>query len=111
VLAAARREILEETGLQARDLRLRGVVNIHTGEAAGILLFVFTAWAAGRATQPSAEGTLEWVPLGRVPELDAVEDLPVLLPRALAEGEPFSAHYSYDAHGRLVMEFEPASRA
>src|SRR5215510_13542135 len=42
-LTSAKREILEETGLQVRDVRLRAVYNIDAGEANGIMLFVFTA--------------------------------------------------------------------
>ncbi len=116
VYAAARREIREEAGVEVSDLRLRGVVTIDTGEPAGIGLFVFTATALARACTPSAEGTLEWVPLARVTAaasaLDTVEDLTALL-RHLAHAPPsaapFAAHYSYDTAGRLVIAFdEPA---
>jgi 8-oxo-dGTP diphosphatase len=108
IYAAARREISEETGLAVTGLRLRGTIHIDAGDAqAGILIFVFTAAAAGRETQPSAEGTLEWTPADALPAA-LVEDLPVLLPRVLAMGPaapPFAAHYSYDADDRLVVRF------
>jgi len=107
VRSAALREILEETGLAVSDLRLRGVVNIDTGEAAGIQMFVYTARAHGRDVKASNEGALEWVEFDRVGELDLVEDLPALLPRVLAMGdgeEPFAARYYYDESGRLVIE-------
>jgi 8-oxo-dGTP diphosphatase len=108
VHAAARREIREEAGVEVEDLRLRGVITIETGEPAGIGLFVFTATALGRAIRPSTEGTLEWVPSHRIAELDAVEDLPVLLPHVLSmkDGDPpFSARYTYDTNDKLVIEF------
>ncbi|MBA4379893.1 MAG: hypothetical protein C0393_04280, partial [Anaerolinea sp.] len=41
VLAAARRELLEETGLSA-DLWLCGAVVVDTGENTGIGIYVFT---------------------------------------------------------------------
>jgi 8-oxo-dGTP diphosphatase len=115
--AAARREIREEAGLEVRDLRLRGVITIDAGEADGIALYVFTAEAVSRAARPSAEGALAWVPAARLaapggpPDLDLVEDLPALLPRLLAmrpEEPAFSASYTYDAEGRLVIAFDPA---
>lgn len=109
--AAAEREILEEAGLPVRDLRLRGVVVIHTGEADGIGLYVYTATALSRAFTPSPEGALEWVPADRIRERDLVEDLPTLLPRVLAmrpADPPFSASYTYDERDQLVITFDAA---
>jgi 8-oxo-dGTP diphosphatase len=106
VQAAAAREIQEEAGLEARDLRLRGVITIDTGEAAGIIMFVFTATAPTRAAHPSGEGALEWVPLARVRELPCVEDVPVLLEKlahASPTASPLSGRYWYDDEGRLQM--------
>ncbi|MDW8326208.1 MAG: NUDIX domain-containing protein [Anaerolineales bacterium] len=109
--AAARREIREEAGLEVCNLRLRGVITIDTGEAAGIGLYVFTAEALSRETMPSVEGELEWVPVTRATELDLVEDLFTLLPRVLAQPDgapPFSATYHYDEQDRLVITFDDA---
>jgi hypothetical protein len=56
----------------------------------------------------SHEGTLEWVPRGRLDTLQLVEDLPVLLPRVLdmqAGDQVLSAQYSYDAAGKLLIRF------
>lgn len=106
--AAAEREILEESGLRVRPVRLRGMITIETGEAAGIGLFVFTALALSRETVASREGSLEWVDAAHVMEYDLVEDLFTLLPRLLAlspDAPPFSARYYYDADDRLVIEF------
>ena len=108
VHAAALREIREEAGVEVKDLRLRGVITIETGEPAGIGLFVFTATALERAVLPSAEGALEWIPVHRIAELDAVEDLPLLLPRILIvrpDSPCFSARYIYSADDHLVIEF------
>jgi len=108
VYIAAIREMCEETGLDVSDARLRGVINIDTGEEIGIILFVFTAQARGREARPSPEGTLEWVRRDRVATLDLVEDLPELLPKVLAmrpDDPPFFARYHYDEHNRLVITF------
>ena len=109
VYAAALRETREETGLQVHALRFEGLVNIDVGSATGIMLAVFTARSASRQTVPSAEGTLEWVPLDRLADYDLVQDVPVLLSRILgrsAADPPFFARYSYAAQGeRLQIEF------
>lgn len=107
--SGARREILEETGLQVNSLRLRGVYNIDAGAETGIVLYIYTAYSTSRAlTVESDEGTLHWVPRDSVMTLDLVEDLPYILPRILDADDttpPFSAHLSYDDQDQLRIVF------
>jgi len=100
VYAAALRETREETGLAVHDLRFEGLVNVDVGSTTGIMLAVFSARSEARETIPSSEGTLEWVPLRRLDEVDLVQDIPVLLSRIVdrpADGPPFFARYGYGA--------------
>lgn len=106
VLAGARREIFEESGLRIAELRLCAVVNVDAGSPTGILLFVFTGFSDTREVKESDEGTLHWIPIARIGELDLVEDLPLLLPRVLSLGPndaPIFLHTSYDEADRLVI--------
>ena len=108
IKAAARREILEETGLEVRDLRLCGVIHVNAGEQAGVGVFVFRGEAVNRDFRPSREGELIWTETERALTLELVPDLPVLLPKVLelsAGSEPFFARYYYDDHDRLVISF------
>lgn len=109
-LTAARREIIEESGLQVRDVRLRAVHNIDAGEATGIVLFVYSAFSDSReVVDESDEGTLEWVPVADLDQYDLVEDLPLILPRIIEmadDAPPYSVHVSYDADDALQMRFE-----
>jgi 8-oxo-dGTP diphosphatase len=106
-LSAARRELLEETGLTA-DLRLCGTVTVDTGENPGIGLYVFTGECLQGEPGASTEGVPEWIPLEEIQNLPAVEDLPIILERVRKmkpESPPFSARSFYDNGGKLTVKF------
>ncbi len=106
VLSAARRELLEESGLQA-GLWLCGTVIVDAGPT-GVCLYVLTGESSGGELRPSKEGTPEWISYESVAALPAVEDLPFLLERIhrMRRGDvPFSARSYYDGGGRLRLIF------
>jgi 8-oxo-dGTP diphosphatase len=108
LLSAARREIIEETGLNAAQLWLCGTVFVDARQPTGIGIFVLRGDCPTGEAVASSEGGLEWVPFSQIDRLPLVEDLYILLPRVLAwkPGEPpFSAQYSYDEHDRMVIRF------
>jgi len=108
VVTSARRELQEETSLRAPDLWLCGVITVDTGQDIGIGIYVFKGECPAGETQPSSEGTLEWVAIAEALHKPLVEDLYQLLPRVLQmqQGDPpFSAHYSYDAEGKMLVRF------
>jgi 8-oxo-dGTP diphosphatase len=109
VLAAAHREVFEESGLAPQSLWLCAVVAIDIQDPhTGIGMYVFRGQAAGEP-QASAEGTLEWVPLSQIASLEMVEDIPTLLPRILelSRGdEPLWGLYIYDEAGKLTISFD-----
>ena len=108
IYSAAKREVIEETGLTIDPLRLCGLINIDGAQASGILLLVFTAESPSGEPIASEEGALEWIRRDQLSHFDLVEDLITILPRALdlpSNAPPFFAHYHYDDQERLVIRF------
>ena len=106
VLSAAKRELLEETGLKA-DLWLCGTLIVDAGEM-GIALYIFTADCPEGEPASSKEGVAEWISFEQLSTLPVVEDLPILLSkiRHMQRGDPpFSARSYYDERDRLIVEF------
>lgn len=99
------REIKEETGLDVRDVRLRGIHNIDAGGDSGIMIFVFTAEALSQQVVDAGdEGALHWVRRDDLMTLDLVEDLPFVLPR-LWDETPYFAHVSYNDRDEIQIRF------
>ena len=106
-LSAARRELLEETGLQVK-LWLCGTVLVDTGQNPGVCLFVFCGECLEGEPRPSEEGIAEWVPLDELDSIPVVDDLPTLIERihTMSRGDdPFAARSFYDGQGKRLVEF------
>lgn len=108
-LAAAHRELAEETGLRDVDLILRGVINIAVhadGEApTGVAVFVFTGRTDERSVRSSGEGSLHWIPVAEVESLPLVDDLHQLLPLLRNSQGMIYGHYQPDDDGAMTYHF------
>lgn len=107
-LAAAAREVREESGVDLPGQRLCGVVTVDTGGSPGIGLYVFVG-EVGPDQQVRSDAGLEWIELDRLSDYPLVEDLPTLLPAALeahASGSVFSAATHYDPAGNLQITLD-----
>lgn len=107
VLSAAKRELWEETGLEA-SLWLCGTVIVDSGQNPGVCLFVFSGESFRGEPKASIEGTGRWVDYDALKDLSVVEDLPILLGHihSMKRGDtPFAARSYYDENDHLVIEF------
>ena len=107
-LSAARRELVEESGLGVSGLALVGTVIADASETTGIGIFVYKGKYEEGDPVSSDEGQLEWVNIHELERYPLVEDLKVVLPRLLsmAPGDPpFSALYDYNEKDELCIHF------
>lgn len=105
VLSAARRELLEEAGLKCQDLRLYGTVVIDVEEDNGILLFVMSGEKISGNIKESEEGSLHWIDVKQLRQINVVEDIPEIVERikGIKKGKSvFHAHYAYDENGKRI---------
>ncbi|MCJ7626385.1 MAG: NUDIX domain-containing protein [Anaerolineaceae bacterium] len=108
IFSAAKRELVEETGLSIPELLLCGLVMVDVNPTTGMCIFVFRGEYADGRIIPSCEGFLEWIPFAKILDYPLVEDLRTILPMVLSRkptDPPFSALYSYDSENKLKMEF------
>ena len=106
---AARRELREETGLEAGTWMQAAEVVVDTGKEQGILFWVFKAQHLSGDLVASDEGELAWLSIEEALELDLVEDLYTLLPLVAKfrdSDKPLWGSYSYDADDQLIMRFQ-----
>ena len=108
-LAAARRELWEEAGLEVEALALRALIHVSPpGATSGVMLFVYLGQSPSKRVCASAEGALRWYPLEALPLAEMVDDLPLLLPRVLGEigqGHLVYGNYVPDRAGELTFHF------
>ena len=102
---AARREILEESGLTIEELSLIALIFIDIGTNPGVLLFVYKAKYHGGTLKESDEGELIWMNSSVIKdEKNVVKDIHFLLDllHSYKKGSlPTFVKYLYDENGGL----------
>jgi ADP-ribose pyrophosphatase YjhB (NUDIX family) len=107
----AARELLEETGLLARDLRLRGVL-VETSPRPDwqwlMFAYVVKQFEGNVASDTLVrEGLLRWVKIGAYDDLLLPAADAVFMPRVLSEGDGvYEAHFVYDGEKKITAVHE-----
>lgn len=105
IVSAAKRELLEEAGIQCDKPVLCGTIMIDVKENDGILLFVFGGKVNDVSFTNSLEGNLAWFPVDKVPSDEVVDDVEMLISRVIQifkSGKQFHLLYSYDVSGNRI---------
>lgn len=97
-----RREVREETGLELRDLKLRGIITFILPDWGNELTFLYTARTDRTELPECEEGILRWVPMDEVMGLPLWEGDRVFLPLLRSEGDCFSLKLNYAPGGELL---------
>ncbi len=97
-----RREALEETGLELKNLRLRGIITFILPAWGNELTFLYTARTDQTELKECSEGVLRWVPVKDVLNLPLWEGDKAFLPLLRTRKDVFSLKLVYDAEGRLI---------
>lgn len=109
--AAARRELLEEAGLEVEGLRLRGVVHETGLLGHAYVVFFFVGEVRAPVLRPAPGVELAWHELSRVRELPLVDDLHELLDALLTNPDPVLAVERFDGTDRrLAFAFDGEPR-
>lgn len=96
-----RREILEETGLTADNLKLRGILTFILPAWGNELTFLYTASTKEEVSKECTEGVLKWIPIEEVMDLPLWEGDRIFLPLLREEKDCFSIKLIYDEKGDL----------
>lgn len=101
--AAARREVLEETGLHVEELTFRMMVaEAGPNDSANWLLFLFTGKAVSGQQRASDEGELGWFERERLTTVGMAPVDLVLQEHIFSSEAPRWAEIAFDTNGRVA---------
>lgn len=99
ILSAARRELIEESGILPAEIYFCGNIMIDGKNNPGISIFLFKANIMTKEYQESGEGELLWVGLNELGKINVFSDLPELTDKISIwqpRDKPIIIHYDKD---------------
>lgn len=103
----ARREILEETGLKIKNLRIisTGCAYLKDLDLEVFFTFLVADYAGGKLIQNPADGELVWLTLKQILKLDnLLAELKYVLPKVLGTGKKILSYKAVYEKGNEMSE-------
>ena len=99
------REIKEETGLNARNLKLKGIIKtILEGSESSWILFIYTSEEFSGKQIDCPEGKLEWIGINEVNNLNLIGFIRELMPFVLNENSIIEGTITHDITGKVLSK-------
>jgi len=99
------REIKEETGLDAKNLKLKGVIKtILDGHDSSWILFVYTSNEFSGKQIDCPEGTLKWIDIDEVFNINLIGFIRELMPFILNEKSIIEGTIKHDTTGKVLSK-------
>lgn len=104
IVANAEKEILEETGLNVAETRLRGVVHVSGFYGKNIMLFVTSSVARNGRVKESKEGVPEWIDIDKLNSVKLLEDVKPIIKHVveMSNDQMFFGVSEFDGKDKLV---------
>lgn len=111
ILESARRELSEESGLSVPDLHLCGILQVDGDESTGVQVCIFKGFLDGdpESIIESEEGSLFWIPVEKINEINMVPDVPLYFNRinTWQPGDPlFFASSGIEPGGKIFVHID-----
>jgi 8-oxo-dGTP diphosphatase len=109
LFACARREVLEETGLQIKNIQIKATGNAYVKDIDQEFFFhmLVADYAGGELKTNEQDGTFEWLTKEQILKLDKLlPELKHILPHILAEKSDVLSYTAYYEKGTEMTAFE-----
>ena len=99
------REIKEETGLNAKNLRLKGIIKtILSGHDSSWILFIYTSSEFNGKQIDCPEGKLQWIGINEIYKFNLIGFIREIMPFVLNENSIIEGTISHDMTGKVLSK-------
>jgi mutator protein MutT len=103
VIETANREIMEETGLEVTDTRVRGIIHVTNFFGKNVMLFVVSCNSASTEIKESDEGIPYWINLSEIDSNRIFPDMKLIIEEVTKSNDFFSIKSEFDDSGKLIL--------
>ncbi len=99
------REIKEETGLNAKNLKLKGIIKtILDGHDSSWILFIYTTDVFDGEQIDCPEGELKWIKINEIDKINLIGFIREIMPFVLNENSIIEGTITHDLTGKVLTK-------